>query len=80
MGKRKWPFGQGAQGKRVASDPSKIGVDEWRVERSEGVPPTRVFCEKRLQVIENKRSECEKEGHEKRRGCKRLKGRGLEVE
>jgi hypothetical protein len=45
--------------------------------RKEGVPPTRVFCEKRLQTIENKGRAGEKEGKERKRGGKLLQGLDL---
>ena len=50
-----------------------------KVERSAGrrVPHPRVFWEKRLQTIENKGREFEKEGKEAQRGGKPMKTRDL---
>jgi hypothetical protein len=38
-----------------------------------GTLATRVFCKKRLQTIENKENECEKERKEKARACNSMK-------
>ena len=56
-----WPF-DFAQGKRVTSG-----------EKSEGIPPTRVFLQKRLQAVENKRTERQKERKERKRARNRLR-------
>ena len=42
-----------------------------------GDTPPRVFCGKRLQAIEKKGRECEKERQEISRGGKLLRGQGL---
>jgi len=41
-----------------------LGSEQWVAETGIAVPPTRVFWEKRLQVVENKGQESEKEGQE----------------
>ncbi len=41
-----------------------MGSEQWVAETGIAVPPTRVFWEKRLQVVENKGQESEKEGQE----------------
>jgi hypothetical protein len=48
--------------------------------RPMGHIPTPVFCKKRLQAIENKRRELQKESQEISRGCNLLKGRWLRLE
>jgi hypothetical protein len=41
-----------------------VGSEQWVAETGFAVLPTRVFWEKRLQVVENKGQESEKEGKE----------------
>jgi hypothetical protein len=41
------------------------------------VPPPRVFCKKRLEVIENKGRDVKKEGKETQRGAKPLITKGV---
>jgi hypothetical protein len=59
--------------------PSLVLEEEQRLDTPQ-VPPPRVFLKKRLQAVENKGNECGKKRKERKRGCKRLKGRGLRLE
>jgi len=60
----------------------KWGRVKWRVtsgERGCGDTPTPLFCNKRLQVTENKGSEREKERQERTRGGKPLTAKDLKT-
>src|SRR5713101_9248547 len=63
------PLSESARGKRVASGPSKIGVNE----KAARYPHPPVFCQKSPQTIENKREQAEKERQESSRARKLLK-------
>ncbi len=41
-----------------------MGSEQWVAETGIALPPTRVFWEKRLQAVENKGQESQKEGEE----------------
>jgi hypothetical protein len=41
-----------------------VGSEQWVAETGTALPPTRVFWEKRLQAVENKGQESQKEGEE----------------
>jgi hypothetical protein len=41
-----------------------VGSEQWVAETGIALPPTRVFWEKRLQAVENKGQESQKEGEE----------------
>jgi hypothetical protein len=65
----------------VASSASGVFVDSRRRSKDRvGIPHPPANCKKRLQAIENKGRESEKESQETLRGCKALKDRGLGAE
>jgi hypothetical protein len=63
----------------ISKKGDEIGSPSRRVSPEGGMPPP-VFCKKRLQAIENKGRELQKERQESSRGCKLLKGRELVLE